>query len=219
MKKESESSKIEHQIQLLRKQFNQETHGKQNKDVNKINSLLNNKDMTLKEKNDFINTKRYYDIIFDMLHNSDNGLRVFLLKDYLLLLNKFIDTYLDIFDAKFQVKFVNEYDVNIIDSEGRILTYKALSTGQKKRLDFSILFSFVEIAKIKNNIFCNVLWLDEVLSNNLDENGVSGLINLLQNLKSKKYTVYAITHNDKIKNLFNNIFEVTKKTFSRIKKR
>ena len=62
----------------------------------------------------------------------------------------------------------------------------------------------------------NLLVLDEVADNSLDKNGVYGVLNIINRLKSRGYTVYVISHRDEIKDEFDVTLEATKDTFSHL---
>ena len=89
--------------------------------------------------------------------------------------------------------------------------YESLSAGQKQRLDLSIFLSFREIAQLRSKSSANILLLDEILDTNLDDDGVSKIIDIL--LKQDKINILAISHNSTCKELFENVINIKKKKY------
>ena len=97
-----------------------------------------------------------------------------------------------------------------VKSRGRDeFTYASFSEGEKKRLDIAILFAWRHVAKLKNSVNCNILFLDEILDGSVDETGLDSLFDIIEE-ESQHSNVFVISHNEKFKDKFDNIIQIVK---------
>lgn len=146
---------------------------------------------------------------------SDKGIRRYIVGKYIPVINEYIRSYLEILSASYQLKFDEEFNESIMTYGSTSLNYGGFSSGEKQRCDLALIFSFLQLAKSKNNISTNLICFDEKF-HDLDDEGLSGLKNIFDILKSAGYSIVLITHDHRIKELGDNNFVVTKDKFSRI---
>jgi DNA repair exonuclease SbcCD ATPase subunit len=72
-------------------------------------------------------------------------------------------------------------------------TYASFSEGEKMRIDLAILFTWRQIAKLKNSVNTNLLMLDEIFDSSLDNNGTDYFLNLMNTL-GENSNVFVISH-------------------------
>lgn len=134
----------------------------------------------------------YYNTINDML--KDEGIKTQIIKNYIPILNRLIRKYLDIIE--FNIDFTFDENFNeTIKSRGRDeFSYSQLSEGEKLRIDIVLLFSFKELAKIKNSASTNLLILDEMGNNSLDESGFNSLMTILNSAAEDNTNIFFIGH-------------------------
>jgi len=157
-----------------------------------------------------------YEIISYLL--KDTGIKSKIIKKYLPIFNNLINKYLQEMD--FFVNFMlNENFEETIKSRHRDdFSYGSFSEGEKMRIDLALLFTWREIAKIKNSVNTNLLLLDEVCDSSLDISGTDDFIRILRQF-DKNINVFIISHKGDIlldkfeKTLF---FEKVK-NFSKVK--
>jgi DNA repair exonuclease SbcCD ATPase subunit len=160
--------------------------------------------------------KEEYEIILYLL--KDTGIKSKIIKKYLPIFNNLINKYLQEMD--FFVNFMlNENFEETIKSRHRDdFSYGSFSEGEKMRIDLALLFTWREIAKIKNSVNTNLLLLDEVCDSSLDISGTDDFIRILRQF-DKNINVFIISHKGDIlldkfeKTLF---FEKVK-NFSKVK--
>ncbi len=183
----------------------------------KLQELIESLDVYVEKYEEYINEKNYYDFITIML--KDGGIKTNIIKQYLPILNKYINQYLAQLD--FFVNFnINENFEEVIKSRHRDeFTYANFSEGEKMRLDLAILFSFRQLARLKNSVNTNLLILDEIMDGSLDSGGTDVFMNLLSTV-DKSTNVFVISHkSDQISDKFNTILQFDKvKNFSRMQK-
>lgn len=132
------------------------------------------------EQENVLNNKKYYD--FSAVLLKDGGIKTRIIKQYIPIMNKLINAYLS--QMNFFVNFnINENFEEIIKSRHRDeFKYENFSEGEKLRIDLAILFTFRQIAKMKNSVNTNLLIFDETLDSSLDLNGIDQFMDLIESL-------------------------------------
>lgn len=140
-------------------------------------------------KKEMIVTKEYNDFIQQIL--ADSGIKSKIIKQYIPTINRLINKYLS--DLDFFVSFhLDEFFDETIKSRHRdTFKYENFSDGQKRRIDLAILLTWVEIAKAKNALHTNILFLDEIDAP-LDSTGAEMLPGVLKSISSEN--VFIISH-------------------------
>jgi DNA repair exonuclease SbcCD ATPase subunit len=159
--------------------------------------------------------RRLINIVLKIL--SESGIKKYIVNRYIPLLNKCLNDYLAILDAPYKMKFDNELKEKILARGYDKLSYGNFSAGEKQRIDLSLLFTFLNLSKMKNSINTNLLFLDEILDQSLDEHGINNVFKILKELKKAGYTIFVISHRQGIEEFFDKIFTVEKKRFSELK--
>ena len=182
----------------------------------KLQELIESLDDYVEKYEEYINEKSYYDFISVML--KDGGIKTRIIKQYLPVLNKYINQYLTQLD--FFVNFnINENFEEVIKSRHRDeFTYANFSEGEKTRLDLAILFSFRQLARLKNSVNTNLLILDEIMDGSLDTGGTDVFMNLLSSV-DKSTNIFVISHkSDQVSDKFDTVLKFEKiKNFSKMK--
>jgi len=157
----------------------------------------------------------YNTVMAEML--KDTGIKTKVIKQYVPIINNLVNKYLQILD--FFVHFnLDESFIETIKSRHRdSFTYDSFSEGEKQRIDLALLFTWRQIAKMKNSVATNLLVLDETFDSSLDHDGVENLMKILYSLDDDS-NVFVISHKGEIlDNKFENKLEFFKeKNFSKI---
>lgn len=137
----------------------------------------------------------YNTVITEML--KDTGIKTKIIKQYLPVINKLVNQYLQILD--FFVHFdLDESFIETIRSRHRdAFTYDSFSEGEKQRIDLALLFTWRHVAKMKNSISTNLLILDETFDSSLDEAGIENLMKILYTLDDDT-NVFVISHKGEV---------------------
>ena len=181
------------------------------KELKQLNAELKNLDTV---RGELVDDKNYFTVAGQFL--KDTGVKTSIIKYYLPIMNKLINRYLQEMD--FYINFtMDERFVENIKSRGREgFTYSSFSEGEKMRVDLALLFTWREIARMKNSVNTNLLVLDEVFDSSLDATGTDEFLKLLNTLGGNN--VFVISHKGDI--LFDKFNETVKfekvKNFSQI---
>lgn len=196
---------------------------KQNADVAKIDPLLETKKQIeediirlTEEQNALVEKRSDYAILLKML-GDENGIKQRIASSYIKDLNNIIANTIDFMNLPYSVVFDNSFNTTIMQN-GMKVGYNTLSTGEKKRVDFATIISFVKLLKLQYGEL-NLLFIDELFSN-IDIDGVSDMLQLLKDLSQELSLNIFLIHHARLENvMFDNVFETTKKdTFSHLTK-
>jgi DNA repair exonuclease SbcCD ATPase subunit len=142
---------------------------------------------------------------------KDTGIKTAIIREYLPVMNKLINKYLTAME--FFVHFELDEGFNeVIKSRHRDeFTYPSFSEGEKMRIDLAILFTWRQIAKMKNSVNTNLLILDEVFDSSLDTSGTDYFLSIM-NTFGEKSNVFVISHKgDQLLDKFENTIKFEKK--------
>ena len=149
---------------------------------------------------------------------KDTGIKTKIVKQYLPVINKLVNQYLQILDFYVSFNLDEAFQETIRSRYRDSFTYDSFSEGEKQRIDLALLFTWRQIAKMKNSVATNLLILDETFDSSLDLDGVDNLMKIIYSL-GEDTNVFVISHKGQmIDTLFQNKIEIVKeKNFSRIK--
>ena len=142
---------------------------------------------------------------------KDTGIKTAVIKEYLPTMNTLINKYLTAMDFFVQFQLDESFNESIKSRYRDDFTYASFSEGERSRIDLALLFTWREIARMKNSANTNLLLLDEVLEGSLDSAGTEYITNLLTTL-GDNCNVFVISHNtDAIIDKFSNVITVEKR--------
>ena len=181
----------------------------------KLDGLITQRDSIGDNKLRLMEDKSYSDAAAEML--KDTGIKTKVIKQYLPVMNKLVNQYLQVLD--FFVSFNLDENFNeVIRSRHRdAFNYASFSEGEKQRIDLSLLFTWRQIAKMKNSTSTNLLILDETFDSSLDHDGIDNLMKILGTLEDDS-NVFVISHKgDLLDGKFRSKIEFTKeRNFSKV---
>ena len=162
-----------------------------------------------KEQKTYLDTARYL--------MQDTGIKTKIIKQYLPIMNQLINK--NLADMDFFVNFTldDEFNETIKSRHRDEFNYHSFSEGEKLRIDLAILFTWREIAKLKNSTNTNLLILDEIFDSSLDASGTDEFMRILSN-KLAKENVFVISHKgDTLLDKFPSVLKFEKyKNFTRM---
>jgi len=198
------------------KSLEQNTLFKEN-DNEKLKTLNDELKVVETNANELSVQKQYHEFAATLL--KDTGIKTKIIKQYLPIMNKLINKYLTAMD--FFVNFnLNENFEETIKSRHRdVFSYASFSEGEKMRIDLALLFTWRQIAKLKNSTNTNLLILDEVFDSSLDGVGTEEFMKLLNTLDNNT-NVFVISHKgDQLFDKFRSVIRFEKKNnFSQVVK-
>lgn len=175
----------------------------------KLKEIADNALLLIEKKNQLFQEKQIHEVSSLLL--KDTGIKTAIIKEYLPVMNKLINGYLSAMD--FYVHFeLDEAFNEVIKSRFRDeFTYASFSEGEKMRIDLAILFTWRQIAKMKNSVNTNLLILDEIFDSSLDNSGTDYFLSVM-NALGEKSNVFVISHKgDQLFDKFHSVIKFEKK--------
>ena len=155
-----------------------------------------------KERESFVERKfeiseqfNYNSVMGEML--KDTGIKTKIIKQYLPAVNKLTNQYLQVLDFFVHFNLDESFQETIRSRHRDAFTYDSFSEGEKQRIDLALLFTWRQIAKMKNSVATNLLILDETFDSSLDHDGVENLLKILYTLDDDT-NIFVISHKGEI---------------------
>jgi len=124
---------------------------------------------------------------------KDTGIKTAIIREYLPIMNKLINKYLNAMDAYIHFELDEAFNESVKSRFRDDFTYASFSEGEKMRIDLAILFTWRQIAKLKNSVNTNLLLLDEIFDSSLDTAGTDYFLNLM-NQFGENTNIFVISH-------------------------
>jgi len=200
---------LESEIQKLTTQLaNRNTEDEKLKEFNQ--SLQN----IFKELADKKTDIMYHDFAYSLL--KDDGVKTKIIKKYLPLINQQVNRYLQMMDFYINFKLDEEFSETIESPIHENFSYSSFSEGEKMRIDLALLFTWREVARVKNSVNTNLLIMDEVFDSSLDGMGTEEFLKIIR-FVIKDANVFVISHKVELHDKFNSVIRFEKiKGFSHV---
>ena len=165
----------------------------------------------LVSKKDTIN---YYDFSYSLL--KDGGVKSKIIKKYLPLINQQVNRYLQMMDFYINFTLDEEFNETVQSPIHENFSYSSFSEGEKMRIDLALLFTWREVARMKNSVNTNLLIMDEVFDSSLDGFGTEEFMKIIR-FVIKDANIFIISHKESLYDKFLHVTKFEKvKGFSRI---
>ena len=149
---------------------------------------------------------------------KDDGVKTKIIRKYLPLINKQVNRYLQMMDFYINFKLDEEFNETVESPIHEDFSYSSFSEGEKMRIDLALLFTWREVARVKNSVNTNLLIMDEVFDSSLDGFGVDEFLKIIRYI-IKDANIFVISHKTELHDKFDNCIKFDKvKGFSRIVK-
>ena len=142
---------------------------------------------------------------------KDTGIKTAIIREYLPVMNKLINKYLNAMDAYIHFELDEAFNEIVKSRHRDDFTYASFSEGEKMRIDLSILFTWRQIAKMKNSVNTNLLLLDEIFDSSLDTAGTDYFLNLMNSF-GENTNIFVISHKgDQLFDKFRSVIKFEKR--------
>ena len=162
--------------------------GQANTDLTSLDSELHG----LTDDKFLLNERSSYNRIASELLR-DTGIKTKIIRQYVPVINELTNKYLQILDFFVHFELDDSFNETIRSRYRDTFSYDSFSEGEKQRIDLSLLFTWRQIAKMKNSVSTNLLILDETFDSSLDGEGVDNLMKIIDTLKEDT-NVFVISH-------------------------
>ena len=150
----------------------------------------------------------YYDFAYSLL--KDDGVKTKIIKKYLPFINQQVNRYLQMMDFYINFHLDEEFNESIQSPIHENFSYSSFSEGEKMRVDLSLLFTWREVARLKNSVNTNLLIMDEVFDSSLDGFGTEEFLKIIRYV-IKDANIFVISHKSDLHDKFENVIKFDKK--------
>jgi DNA repair exonuclease SbcCD ATPase subunit len=163
----------------------------------------------ISEKNILLENRNIEEVANILL--KDTGIKTAIIREYLPAMNKLINKYLNAMDTYIHFELDEAFNEVIKSRYRDEFTYASFSEGEKMRIDLSILFTWRQIAKMKNSVNTNLLLLDEIFDSSLDTAGTDYFLNLMDQF-GENSNIFVISHKgDQLFDKFRSVIKFEKR--------
>jgi DNA repair exonuclease SbcCD ATPase subunit len=200
---------LEREIQTLT-----ENLANRNTEHEKLESFKDNLKTTYDELASKKDTINYYDFSYSLL--KDGGVKSKIIKKYLPLINQQVNRYLQMMDFYINFTLDEEFNETVQSPIHEDFSYASFSEGEKMRIDLALLFTWREVARMKNSVNTNLLIMDEVFDSSLDGFGTEEFLKIIRYV-IKDANIFVISHKTGLEDRFESVIKFEKvKGFSRM---
>ena len=208
-------SGYQRQIRDLESEIQRITEQSKNRNTEheKLKEFKENLDNTFKNLADKKTEINYYDFAYSLLR--DDGVKTKIIKKYLPFINQQINRYLQMMDFYINFTLDEEFKETVQSPIHEDFSYASFSEGEKMRIDLALLFTWREVARVKNSVNTNLLIMDEVFDSSLDGFGTEEFLKIIRYI-IKDANIFVISHKTDLLDKFESVTKFDKvKGFSR----
>jgi DNA repair exonuclease SbcCD ATPase subunit len=194
---------LEHEIQTIA-----ENLANRNTEHEKLEEFKENLQQTIEDLSDKKQQIVHYDFAYSLL--KDDGVKTKIIKKYLPFINQQVNRYLQMMDFYINFYLDEEFNETIKSPIHENFSYSSFSEGEKMRVDLALLFTWREVAKLKNSANTNLLIMDEVFDSSLDGFGTEEFLKIIRYV-IKDANIFVISHKTGLEDKFESVTRFDKR--------
>ena len=200
---------LESEIQTIAERFKN-----RNTENEKLTEFKTNLKETMSDLSDVRDEVLHYDFAYSLL--KDDGVKTKIIKKYLPFINQQVNRYLQLMDFYINFTLDEEFNETIKSPIHEDFSYSSFSEGEKMRIDLALLFTWREVARVKNSVNTNLLIMDEVFDSSLDGFGTDEFMKIIRYI-IKGANIFIISHKTELSDKFESVIKFDKiKGFSKL---
>ena len=164
---------LESEIQITTEQFKN-----RNTEHEKLKEFKDNLKNTIDELSVHREDINHHDFAYSLL--KDDGVKTKIIKKYLPFINQQVNRYLQLMDFYINFTLDEEFRETVKSPIHEDFSYASFSEGEKMRIDLALLFTWREVARVKNSVNTNLLIMDEVFDSSLDGFGTDEFLKIIR---------------------------------------
>jgi len=195
---------LENEVQIITEQFKN-----RNTEHEKLAEFKINLQKTLENLSSIREEMINYDFAYSLL--KDDGVKTKIIKKYLPFINQQVNRYLQKMDFYINFTLDEAFSETVKSPIHEDFSYASFSEGEKMRIDLALLFTWREVARVKNSVNTNLLIMDEVFDSSLDGFGTEEFLKIIRYI-IKDANIFIISHKSDLHDKFESVI-----TFDKIK--
>ena len=176
----------EHEIQTITSNLQN-----RNSEHEKLEEFKDSLQRTIEELADKKQEIVYNDFAYSLL--KDDGVKTKIIKKYLPFINQQVNRYLQMMEFFINFQLNEEFNESVKSPIHEDFSYSSFSEGEKMRIDLALLFTWREVARVKNSANTNLLIMDEVFDSSLDGFGTDEFLKIIRYV-IKDANIFVISH-------------------------
>ena len=185
-----------------------------NTEHEKLDEFKSNLAHTFAELSDKKQEIVHHDFAYSLL--KDDGVKTKIIRKYLPFINQQVNRYLQMMDFYINFHLDEEFKETVKSPIHEDFSYSSFSEGEKMRIDLALLFTWREVARVKNSVNTNLLIMDEVFDSSLDGFGTDEFLKIIRYV-IKDANIFVISHKQDMQDKFESVIRFDKvKGFSRM---
>ena len=200
---------LEHEIQTIANQLQN-----RNTEHEKLDEFQEGLQKTFEDLSNKKEQMLNFEFSYSLL--KDDGVKTKIIKKYLPFINQQVNRYLRMMDFYINFNLDEEFNETVKSPIHEDFSYSSFSEGEKMRIDLSLLFTWREVARLKNSVNTNLLIMDEVFDSSLDGFGTDEFLKIIR-FVIKDANIFVISHKTGLEDKFGEVIKFDKvKGFSRM---
>ena len=200
---------LEQEIQTIT-----ENLANRNTEHEKLDEFKTNLSNTFSELSDKKQEIVHHDFAYSLL--KDDGVKTKIIRKYLPFINQQVNRYLQMMEFYINFNLDEEFKESVKSPIHEDFSYSSFSEGEKMRIDLALLFTWREVARVKNSVNTNLLIMDEVFDSSLDGFGTDEFLKIIRYV-IKDANIFVISHKQDMQDKFESVIRFDKvKGFSRM---
>ena len=193
---------IEDDIASIRDRIENQTEEKE-----KLKGFIQKLRVIMDEVSDKKVKMEQHKFIADLL--KDGGVKTNIIRKYIPLINKHVNKYLQMMEFYINFNLDEEFNETVVSPIHERFSYSSFSEGEKMRIDLALLFTWREVARIRNSVNTNLLIMDEVFDSSLDGFGTEEFLKIIRYVV-KDANIFIISHKSELHERFDTVLRFEK---------
>ena len=193
---------LEHEIQTITNQLQN-----RNTEHEKLDEFKESLQKTFEDLSNRKEQMLNFEFSYSLL--KDDGVKTKIIKKYLPFINQQVNRYLRMMDFYINFYIDEEFNETVKSPIHEDFSYSSFSEGEKMRIDLSLLFTWREVARLKNSVNTNLLIMDEVFDSSLDGFGTEEFLKIIRYV-IKDANIFVISHKLDLHDKFENVIKFDK---------
>ena len=140
---------------------------------------------------------------------KDGGVKSNIIRKYIPLINKHVNKYLQMMEFYINFNLDDEFNETVVSPIHEKFSYSSFSEGEKMRIDLALLFTWREVARVRNSVNTNLLIMDEVFDSSLDGFGTEEFLKIIRYVV-KDANIFIISHKTELHERFDSVLRFEK---------
>ena len=199
---EKSVTRLESEIEGIRESINTQTDSKA-----ELKTMVSKLKSSTDQISDLKEEMENHRFVSELL--KDGGVKTNIIKKYIPLINKHVNKYLQMMEFYINFNLDEEFNETVVSPIHERFSYASFSEGEKMRIDLALLFTWREVARVRNSVNTNLLIMDEVFDSSLDGFGTEEFLKIIRYVV-KDANIFIISHKTELHERFDSVLRFEK---------